>query len=73
MVFIQKWGSARHAANASFLFAIDAKFRNLPTNSEELAFVISQLDYFLGDGPILDGAKGSLVVGMGENYPSKQF
>ena len=28
MVFIQQWGSARHAANAAFLHAVGAKITN---------------------------------------------
>ena len=65
LLFFQKWGSVRHALNTSFLLSfLDNKF---------IALAKSQLDYVLGassNGPLINGAFGSLVVGIGTNFPN---
>ena len=71
MVFIQEWGSARHAANAAFLFAITSKIDSDPA---DLAWAKGQIDYLLGHGPnghpVVNGARGSYQIGYGTNYPN---
>ena len=76
MTFISQWGSARHAANAAFLFAVDAvwtqKHHGRSKNTAaDLKFAKNQIHYILGDGPVLDGRKGSLLIGYGKVYPIK--
>ena len=76
MVFISKWGSARHAANAAFLFAVDAVWtqknrRRTRQTSTDFAWAKKQVKYLLGNGPNIDGRKGSLLIGYGKVYPIK--
>ena len=71
MVFIQQWGSARHAANAAFIakVATDAGAANGDS------FAKGQLDYLLGDGPsghpLINGRQASFMVGHGNKFPTK--
>jgi len=77
MVFISKWGSARHAANVAFLFAVDALWthgrnqKSTRTSRRDFIWAEKQLKYLLGNGPVLDGRKGSLLIGYGDVYPIK--
>ncbi|XP_066912934.1 uncharacterized protein [Clytia hemisphaerica] len=62
MIYIQKWGTLRHAANLAFLARVastmaDGKFYN--------KFALSQINYMLGD------AGRSYVVGFGNNPPKR--
>ena len=64
LLFLQKWGSVRHALNTAFLLSF--------LDDESVAFARAQLDYVLGvssNGPLVNGLPGSLVVGLGENFP----
>ena len=64
LLFFQNWGSVRHALNTSFLLSF--------LDDESIAMSKSQLDYVLGgssDGPIVNGTSGSLIIGIGKNYP----
>ena len=65
MYFIQQWGSARHAANVAFLFALNG----------QLQAAKEQIDFILGHGkngqPIIDGQPGSYLVGYGDVYPTE--
>ena len=64
LLFLQKWGSVRHALNTAFLLTF--------LDEESVTFARAQLDYVLGvssHGPLVNGLPGSLVVGIGENYP----
>ena len=63
MLFLDQWGSARHSMNVSFILYLtgDPVAKN---------FAEQQLNYILGNGPIIDGSPGSLVVGHGNNYPN---
>ena len=64
LLFFQKWGSVRHALNTSFLLSF--------LDNETVALARSQLDYVLGiqrNGPMVNGLAGSLVVGIGKNFP----
>ena len=65
MFFIQQWGSARHAANAAFLLAVD----------DDLKTAQSQIDYILGFGPnntpLVDEKPGTYQVGYGKNWPNQ--
>ena len=64
LLFLQKWGSVRHALNTAFLLSF--------LDEESVAFARKQLDYVLGasrKGPLVNGLPGSLVIGLGENFP----
>ena len=64
LLFLQKWGSVRHALNTAFLLSF--------LDDESVDFARLQLDYVLGvssKGPLVNGLPGSLVVGLGENFP----
>ena len=64
ILFLQKWGSVRHALNTAFLLNF--------LDEVSVAFAKTQLDYVLGvasNGPLVNGIPGSLVVGLGENFP----
>ena len=63
MIFLSKWGSLRHAANAAFICLHAA---NMDINrSVSSKFALQQLDYILGD------AGHSYVVGYGKNPPRR--
>ena len=64
LLFLQKWGSVRHALNTAFLLSF--------LDEESVTFARAQLDYVLGvssNGPLVNGLPGSLVVGLGGNFP----
>ena len=64
LLFLQKWGSVRHALNTAFLLSFH--------DEESVALARIQLDYVLGvssNGPFVNGLPGSLVVGLGGNFP----
>ena len=64
LLFLQKWGSVRHALNTAFLLSF--------LDEKSVALARTQLDYVLGvssNRPLVNGRPGSLVVGIGENYP----
>ena len=64
LLFLQKWGSVRHALNTAFLLSF--------LDDESVAFARTQLDYVLGissNGSLVNDLPGSLVVGIGENFP----
>ena len=64
LLFLQKWGSVRHALNTAFLLSF--------LDEESVSFARAQLDYVLGvssNGPLVNDFPGSLVVGLGDNFP----
>jgi len=63
LVVVDKWGPARHAANAAFMTLQAAEIGIAAT--ENKAFAKKQIDYLLGDGG------HSFVVGVGKNPPQK--
>ena len=63
MVFLSKWGSLRHAANAAFICLQAA---SLGINSQLFSnFSLQQLNYILGD------SGHSFVVGFGKDPPER--
>ncbi|CBY21220.1 unnamed protein product [Oikopleura dioica] len=66
-IWISKWGSTRHNANAMFLLLLDAKYQEDFGLFQE---VKSQIYYIL-DGPMIDGQKGSYLIGYGDKYPTE--
>ncbi|KAG0727200.1 Endoglucanase E-4 [Chionoecetes opilio] len=62
LVFINKWGSNRHAANAAFLALWATKYGD-HSGGENLVWAVSQIDFILG------AAGHSFVVGFGEDPP----
>ena len=64
LLFLQKWGSVRHALNTALLLSF--------LDDESAAFARAQLDYVLGvssNGSLVNDVPGSLVIGIGENFP----
>nr|BAL60587.1 cellulase [Neomysis intermedia] len=65
MVYIDQWGTLRHAANVAFVMTRAA---HLGINSAaNKAFALRQLHYILGDNP----QQRSFVVGFGNNPPQR--
>ena len=69
LVWLDKWGSNRYAANTAFLALDYAKLLEShgdTTHAQELHdFAADQIDYILGDNP----NDFSYMVGFGDNYP----
>lgn len=65
LIWLDAWGSNRHAANAAFLLMHGMKLERLSPEEKENYYTLgkSQIDYVLGDGG------RSYVVGFGENPP----
>ena len=65
LVFLQKWGSLRHASNVAFL-CLHAANRGV-VGSEYAVLAQRQIDYILGDNK-----RGfSYQIGFGSRYPSQ--
>lgn len=63
LVWRDKWGSNRYAANAAMLALLAAK--NGIRTQDYYNFAASQINFMLGDGG------RSYVVGFGHNFPQK--
>jgi len=63
LVWRDKWGSNRYAANAAMLALLAAK--NGINTKQYYDFAASQINFMLGD------AGRSYVVGFGHNYPQR--
>ena len=65
LIWLDAWGSNRHAANAAFLLMHGKKLERLSPEEKEKFYALgkSQIDYILGD------SGRSYVVGFGENPP----
>ncbi|CAG5106773.1 Oidioi.mRNA.OKI2018_I69.chr1.g2994.t1.cds [Oikopleura dioica] len=66
-IWISKWGSTRHNANAMFLLALDAR------DQEDFGLIqeVKGQIYYLLNGPVIDGKTGSYLIGYGDVYPSE--
>ncbi|CAF1040180.1 unnamed protein product [Adineta steineri] len=63
LVFLQPWGSLRHASNVAFL-CLQASEMNI-NKQQYVDFATQQINYILGD------SGRSYVIGFGQNYPQR--
>ena len=75
MLYMNEWGSARHASNVAFVMSlIGIHFKDqIEWHEEAGKLAQSQINYMLGNdgnGPIIEGRPGSYVVGYGDVYPT---
>jgi len=68
LVYVQKWGTNRHAANIAFISLQASMLKPaLPKAGAYFTFAQKQLNYLLGD------TGRSYVVGFGKNPPKGMF